>query len=947
MKTAVLIQFFFALFFFQAKAQTVDFNYSTANGLYCAPQAVIFTQNSTGSPINFIWNFGNGQSGVNATENITYTAPGIYTVKLTAIYENTAISTTKTIVINPAPTVALSADKNYLCQPGNVVFTATGSAFIANYEWDFGDGSPLFTTANNSINHNYSTYNLFNAKVKAITANGCTATSGYSINVTKFPISGSVAPANGCIPSNSLLSVSTNLPAGDAPQNYSWNFGDASPIFNSATNSINHVYNITTPITTANVTVTTAQGCTNQFTFGTFAYGTPPFGTDARTVSGRNTFCGSEMITFYAKATNANAYTWDFNDGTVTTINDTLISHKFKTLGSKQIIVTPYFNGCAGLKDTVIVFIEGVIAGYSISNTCTNKNTFSFTNTSLGNVDHFEWSFSDAPSVIDSVNYNTTHTFPVTGTYSSKLFLVDITTGCRDSLNQTLFTAIPIFTRSKTPVCKDSLIVYRVNSSYPAGNGFTYEFHVNGGIVNNNGDSVLNFLPAVFGDFNEYVVIKDNNNGTCNDSLFLSGQTRVRGPVVDFSSAARVCADTSLQFTNNSYPFFPADSILKWNWDFGDTKTDSVKNPAPHLYALPGGYSISLTATDINGCKQRRVRSVAIIPYPRISVFPAIDTICQKDTAILSAFTVDSLLWSPNTNINCITCDTVKVYPNSTTIYIARAINSDGCKSYDTALVKVYEPFNLKVFPADTTICTGQTIRYNLNTSGVTLWTPSTFLNNNKIKNPVAKPDSAITYSVNVTDSAGCFADTAFAVVRLFPSPRVDAGPDKILSYFSPYTITPVYSNDITSYRWNPPGNLSCTNCANPSGVALQKEMYRIEVVNNYGCKKTDSITVFVNCLQANLLMPTAFTPNRDGKNDYFYPITRGYRMVKTFIIYNRLGNKVFERGNFLPNIQSLGWDGRIKDYKYGTTEVFAWFMEAECDLGRMNTSMGSVILIR
>ena len=55
-------------------------------------------------------------------------------------------------------------------------------------------------------------------------------------------------------------------------------------------------------------------------------------------------------------------------------INDTLISHKFLSLGSKQIIVTPYFNGCAGVKDTVNIVIEGVIAGFSISNTCTNKN---------------------------------------------------------------------------------------------------------------------------------------------------------------------------------------------------------------------------------------------------------------------------------------------------------------------------------------------------------------------------------------------------------------------------------------------------------------------------------------------------------------------------------------------------------------------------------------------
>ncbi len=947
MKTAFFIQLIFSIFYFQAKAQTVDFTYSTSNNLYCAPQTVTFTQNCTGSPTGFIWNFGNGQTGTNPVENITYSAAGTYTIKLTAIYPNSAITATKTLVISQTPSVSLSADKNYLCQPGSVVFTATGSGSITNYEWDFGDGSPLVTTAVNSVSHNYTGYNAYNAKVKVRTASGCTAIAGYDVNVSRFPVSGTVTPASGCIPINSLLSASAILPPGDATQSFTWNFGDGSPVSTTSANSINHLYNITTPVTTANVTITTVQGCTNQFTFAPFAYGTPAFGTAAGTVSTRDTFCGSETILFYGKATNANAYEWNFDDGTVTIINDTLIQHKFNTLGNKLVIVTPYFNGCAGLKDTVNIFIEGVIANYSMSNTCSAKNTFLFTNQSAGNISHFEWSFSDSPSMIDSNNYHVSHTFPVTGTYQAKLFLVDNITGCRDSLTRTLFTAAPVLTRSTSPVCKDSLVVYKVINSYPPGNGFTYEFHVNGFVVNNNEDSAINAFPPRLGDFNDYVVIKDNNNGTCDDSLFFSSATRVQGPVVDFSSTARLCADSGLTITNTSYPFFPGDQIITWNWDFGDTKTDSVRDPLPHVYPSAGIYSITLTATDVNGCAQKIERPVIVVATPLVNIFPARDTICQKDTAILTAFTADNVLWTPATNIDCTTCDTVKVYPNSTAMYIARAMNSDGCKAYDTAYVKVYEPGNLQVFPADTIICAGQTINYDLSITGNILWTPASFLSNNKIKNPVAKPDSAITYRIEVADSVGCFTDTAFARVRLFPAPSVNAGPDKILSYNASFTINPVYSNDVTGYTWTPAGSLNCNNCSDPTGLALAKETYRVEVQNIHGCKSSDSVTVFVNCIQANLLMPTAFTPNGDGNNDHFYPITRGYRMVKTFIIYNRLGIKVFERNNFLPNIPSLGWDGRIKGSGHGNTEVFTWFMEAECDLGRMNNSLGTVVLIR
>ncbi|MEP7254969.1 MAG: PKD domain-containing protein [Ferruginibacter sp.] len=945
-RTIILLLFTFIIT--GAKAQTADFTYSTSNGFFCNPQSVSFTQNCTGAPIRFIWNFGNGQSGSNPTANITYSTPGTYTISLTAIYEDNAVTTSKIIVINPTPALALTADKNYLCQPGNIVFTVTTAAFITSYEWDFGDGSPILTTPgnSNSIIHNFTTYNSFNTTVKGITANGCAATAGYTVQVKKFSVTGSVNPASGCIPMNSLLSVTTNLPPGDTNQNFVWDFGDGSPIINGTTNSINHLYNITAPITTASVTISSVQGCTNQFTFNTFAFGTPPFGTVAKTVAARDTFCGSETLQFFGKATTANSYYWDFDDGTNTTITDTLVSHKYKTLGNKRVIITPYFNGCAGLKDTIDIFIEGVIADYTFSNTCGNKNVYSFSNQSLGNIDHFEWTFSDTP-LIDSVNYNITHTFPASGVYSTYLFLRDNSTGCTDVLYTPIFTARPSFSSSKTAVCKDSLIIYKVNNTYPANSGYTYEFHVNGNIINTNGDSALSFLPGTHGDFTEYVVIKDPYTSTCNDSLYLTAGTRVRGPVVDFTSTARVCNDTSVRLTNNSVPFFGTDNIVKWIWDFGDSKKDSVKNPLPHLYASPGNFSITLTAKDMNGCGGKIIRVVTIDPVPAIDVFPAIDTICQKDTAILRAYTSDTLLWMPGTNINCTTCDTVKVYPNITTSYIARAINSFGCKSYDTALVKVYGPISLQVFPADTTICPGKPIPYALNTTGITLWSPATFLNNNKIKNPVAIPDTAINYTVIVRDSIGCYADTAFAFVHVYPKPFVDAGPDLILPYNTPYTLAPMYSNDVISYLWSPPGNLNCTNCANPSGIALKKEIYQVEVVNNYGCKATDIINVLVKCEKAYLLMPTAFTPNKDGTNDYFYPITRGYRTVKTFLIFNRLGNKIFERKDFAPNTASLGWNGTVKDDTYATAEVFAWYMEAECDTGQLVTIKGTVVLIR
>ncbi|MBC7875219.1 MAG: PKD domain-containing protein, partial [Ferruginibacter sp.] len=213
----IIIPGVFLFFFSNAYSQTADFTFATGSNLFCSPQTVTFTQTCSGNPDGFIWRFGNGQVGSSPVQSVTYTSPGTYTVTLTALYASTAISVTKTVVINPTPTISVNPDRNYICQPGNIIFTAPGSTFITNYEWNFGDGSPLQVTGINTVTHFFGSYGNFNVVVRGITAAGCSATASTSVQVTRFQvINTSVTPSFGCIPINSTLTASANLPIGDA-----------------------------------------------------------------------------------------------------------------------------------------------------------------------------------------------------------------------------------------------------------------------------------------------------------------------------------------------------------------------------------------------------------------------------------------------------------------------------------------------------------------------------------------------------------------------------------------------------------------------------------------------------------------------------------------------------------------------------------------------------------
>lgn len=77
-------------------------------------------------------------------------------------------------------------------------------------------------------------------------------------------------------------------------------------------------------------------------------------------------------------------------------------------------------------------------------------------------------------------------------------------------------------------------------------------------------------------------------------------------PTADFNVS---CAGLTCSFTDNSSDDVGID---QWSWDFGDGGTSAVANPPPHLYAAPGTYSVTLTATDGAGAADSVMKPVSV-----------------------------------------------------------------------------------------------------------------------------------------------------------------------------------------------------------------------------------------------------------------------------------------------------------------------------------------------
>jgi gliding motility-associated-like protein len=84
-----------------------------------------------------------------------------------------------------------------------------------------------------------------------------------------------------------------------------------------------------------------------------------------------------------------------------------------------------------------------------------------------------------------------------------------------------------------------------------------------------------------------------------------------------------------------------------------------------------------------------------------------------------------------------------------------------------------------------------------------------------------------------------------------------------------------------------------------------------VTVKNEYGCKASDTVVVAVDCQESHVRIPNAFTPNGDGRNDVF--IVKGISIIKHMAIYNRFGEQVYERNNFIAGDRASCWDGTFR----------------------------------
>ncbi len=296
--------------------------------------------------------------------------------------------------------------------------------------------------------------------------------------------------------------------------------------------------------------------------------------------------------------------------------------------------------------------------------------------------------------------------------------------------------------------------------------------------------------------------------------------------------------------------------------------------------------------------------------------------------------------WDPPVGLTDPNIANPRAGPNITTTYILTTSNAGGgCPDTDTVVVKASV--------IDTSIRVAGKLAYCITSGDSTIlyvnpttsiqWLKDNLPINNQL-NVRYRATQSGAYRALLQNDMGCSALTEEKIVSIeIPRPGI--------RYPIEYAIVN-YPHQLKArdfgigVEWNPPTFLNSTSSLAPTFTGTTDKLYTIHIETAAGCVTVDTQLVKV-FKEVKFYVPSGFTPNQDGLNDYLKPIPVGMKEFKYFRVYNRWGQLVFDMKD-----DPRGWDGMING-KPQSTQVVAWMVEGVGINDVIYQQKGTATLIR
>lgn len=928
----------------------------TTSGNGCTvPFGVTFTNTSTtGTGINYSWNFGNGQTSTQQNPPmVNYTTAGTYNVTLTVTNSGGCVSTlTKSIVVSNYATEFQSQSSACVGEP--VQFTDLSTVGANAWSWNFGTGTS--TQQNPSVTYNApGTYNVSLSSQNTIS--GCSGSAIHQITILPKPApSFTATPSSGCAP----LSVSFTNTSG-AGIGFQWDFGNGNT-FNGQ-NPPNQIYTNNGSYNVSMV-MTGTNGCSATVTQnGIINLSNPVANFSANVLNG----CDPLAVQFTDASISPNStsnpiISWQWNFGNGNTFSGQNPPVQIFTVGVYDIrLIITTQSGC---RDTTV--LQQYIKVGKIDNMnflvdplveCA-KTDIDFINTSLISAPHasnevtYYWDFGDGNNSTDE---NPTHAYELDSGYFDVSLIIDFR-GCKDTIEreQAVYIKAPI-AKFITPIS-----LFCNPASFPVNVAVTDQ-----SIIGKNSDDALMIWrwgdgsntslddPDLddadhgnsshnytgYGSFTIKQVIYNTTTG-CSDSVTnVIHISRIQSIFTVANDS--VCKNSPLQLTSNSTSWSTQPTphpITGWSYNMGNSAVVTSGSNPTYSYPQSGTYTITLTVTNSVGCSASSTFAPLTVLELPLGVITADDNAgCAPFLVHFSngssvqgnGVPLQSFVFSFSDNASTQSTTSVSTSVNHTFTsegnFTASIVATDvfGCKSLPVSTpITITKP--IASFSVPAVICDESSYLSNNTSTGVNPMTYEWFLDGtatstntnvtgsfNEVNNP-AISSYTHTYVLIATDGNGCKDTISQQIMVSVPTAIMDTSfSGASTNANGEFTCPPVFGSfvdlsnsegTITSWLWIfGDGKQSINQNSTNTYVFPGTYDLTLTITDEYGCSDDTTIQNYI----------TIYGPT--GEPDWS-------------TLTGQCGQNIFFELNNPQNVESLVWhpgDGQNVNDSISFTHVF------------------------
>lgn len=839
------------------------------------------TSTITGGTINRLWSLGSGDTSTIPTPSKVFSSPNTYNIKLLEVSNNGCKdSITKTVTVNPKPTVGFTQNNFNQCFTGNtfsLLDTSSITSGTINRNWNFGDNS--FSTQLNPTK-TYSNPGTYNIKIVQTSGFGCKDSVTKSFTVyPQTNIGFTLNNSNQCLSGNSYTFTDTSV-ISTGTFNRLWRLGDGSTSNANPTNKsyINDGSYIVNLITTSN------NGCIDSIQKSITIYPQPKTGFTQNNFNqcfSGNSFNLNDTSNITSGSINR---LWSFNGQDTTSIKTFTKNFLSADIYNVKIVQKSNFNCRDSVTKVFTVYPQNNV-GFTINNPnqCYFGNSFLFTDTSaLSSIRLWKLGNGDT-----STSFLVNKIYSKDSTYLVKLNTTTIN-GCKDSIQKTVIVYPQPkagFTQNNFSQCfTGNNFIFNDTSSIVSGSSNRlWSF-------NNMDTSAIDSFPKSFLNPGTYSVkLLHNSNFGCKDSVIklfrIHPQTKIGFTI---NSIGQCLLANNFHFTDTS------SNKHTRIWDLGNLTYDTSKIK-DKTYGIFGQYVIKLTTTTDSNCVDTLSKTINVYPMPKsgFTINNSGQCVNTNNFILTDTTTINlgsySRLWSFGDATFANDSIKNKQYSSANTYQIKLHITSNfNCQDSTVKNVAVYHKPNVEYIVNDSTQCVNGN---NFSFASLSTVPDAQLTYKWNLGNDTLKIDSSFSFTYNLpgiynvnmvaTSDFGC-KDSLSRVAYVYPNPNVNFTINTTIQCLKGnfYVFTDssgISSGNIATHLWKF-GDSSIASTINSNKSYSNPGSYNVKLIlaSDNGC--FDSIAKVVKTNPQISLGFTINNPNQcqSGNNFQFTDTSNG-----------------------------------------------------------------------